>query len=662
MDHPIVESKLFLKAGIGRRLFAAFLAISVFSACSALYGGLGLKSLSQTQKEALQEIYPSVSNAQSLSLEVSKLVLVLSTLSELDTKEELDLKERAISRQQLTLRLLEQEAKTKVYSREFAAILLEQTKALDQDINQLFEIARKNNVLSGVLDQEINKLARTAEELIEISKGIQAQYGENLIEIAQEIDVAIDNNDNALSKELYDQFVDLNLGVLDAVSDIRFRFETVRQEIFQLDDARSQEGMQSLRANIFLNLRIITNKIVRVKSKNIQNRIARKLYKLSNDLISGNNAFEILNKILKNKNKIKNLNIFAASKSEKISSNVDDFVIKINKLMEINIKKLDNKTYDIFYKLILIAALALIISIVIYVFYINNNILYRIAGVISATRSVTNGNFLNPISISGNDEITELEVAVEGFRLNALRLSEAELELKNYADDLKRSNQDLEQFAYVTSHDLRAPLRGLDALSDWIIDDMEEGNNNEVRENVLRLKARISRMDSLLSGILQYSRAGHGSETKTTFELKPIVQGIFNDLNTENTFSLEFVSDLETIWVESTFFHQILGNLITNAVKHHEKLKGRIRLELSLDGPNYKLFVEDDGPGIPENMRERIFKIFQTLKPRDELEASGIGLALVKRIVDRQRGRVLVSESSKLGGAKFIVMWPYETK
>ena len=103
----------------------------------------------------------------------------------------------------------------------------------------------------------------------------------------------------------------------------------------------------------------------------------------------------------------------------------------------------------------------------------------------------------------------------------------------------------------------------------------------------------------------------------------------------------------------------MLGNLITNAIKHHDKPEGRIEVRISSDDEFNTLVVSGDGPGIPENMREKVFQMFQTLKPRDEMEASGIGLALVKRLVERRSGELTVDQSAS-GGACFTINWPRE--
>jgi light-regulated signal transduction histidine kinase (bacteriophytochrome) len=238
----------------------------------------------------------------------------------------------------------------------------------------------------------------------------------------------------------------------------------------------------------------------------------------------------------------------------------------------------------------------------------------------------------------------------------AIERKSGELQLKS--DELQRSNYDLEQFAYVASHDLKAPLRAIDVLVEWLKEDLEEFNEGEVQENLGLLVQRTSRLNRLLDDLLAYSRAGRKIGDVKKLNIQDFVDDIVTLIAPPEGFVIETEGDLPTIVTHHAPLETVFRNLISNAIKHSPvPEEGRIRIYAEDQGEKIMFAVEDNGTGIPEEYAEKVFKMFQTLKARDEMEGSGMGLAIVQRIIDWQGGRIWFHKGRDDKGVVFKFLW-----
>ena len=238
-----------------------------------------------------------------------------------------------------------------------------------------------------------------------------------------------------------------------------------------------------------------------------------------------------------------------------------------------------------------------------------------------------------------------------------------ERRLALHARDLRRTNEELEQFAYVASHDLKAPLRGIENLVTWIEEDLEEVLNADTRTNMDLLKSRVRRLESLLDDLLAYSRAGRGDVATEPVDTKALVEELAALVSPPDGFVIEASERLPTLDAARAPLTQAFQNLIGNAIKHHDHpADGHVRVDAHPADDMVEFTVTDDGAGIPEQFRERVFGMFQTLKPRDEVEGSGMGLAIVKKLVERQGGRIWLSDGRDGRGLSVHFTWPDGTK
>jgi PAS domain S-box-containing protein len=255
----------------------------------------------------------------------------------------------------------------------------------------------------------------------------------------------------------------------------------------------------------------------------------------------------------------------------------------------------------------------------------------------------------------------------------------AELKLLNSSlilaqHQLKERNQELDSFVYMVSHDLKAPLRSIANLSEWIEEDLQDRLGEDDCQQFALLRQRVKRMDALIDGLLRYSRVGAQELASETVDVSQLVADQIDSLSPPADFSIEILSPLPTLHTKRVLLAQIFANLLGNAIKHHQRVDGRIEIDVVDVGERYQFSVADDGPGIPPGAdRQRIFEMFQTLKPSVSTENTGIGLALVKKIVEGEGGRIWLdfvgvgeasacAEASPLEnrtqGACFCFTWP----
>lgn len=236
------------------------------------------------------------------------------------------------------------------------------------------------------------------------------------------------------------------------------------------------------------------------------------------------------------------------------------------------------------------------------------------------------------------------------------RLFLQQKELKAANDKLQRTNKQLDEFVYVVSHDLKAPLRGLASLATFLEEEIGENPRQEAIDIINMMKSRTLRLQGLVDGILHYSRMGNVTESKETFSTKELVNSIIDLLSPPSNIRFEVSDSLPEVTAEKIKLHEVFQNLISNSIKYNNKENAVIKIEHQDFPTHFEFSVTDNGIGIKEEHQVKIFGIFQTLVPKDKVESTGIGLTIVKKIVEQQGGEVIVS--SKYGeGSCFKFKW-----
>ncbi|MBW4682532.1 MAG: PAS domain S-box protein [Microcoleus vaginatus WJT46-NPBG5] len=255
------------------------------------------------------------------------------------------------------------------------------------------------------------------------------------------------------------------------------------------------------------------------------------------------------------------------------------------------------------------------------------------------------------------EDITFRKQAEEALQTRAEELSRTTAILARTTANLKKRNQELDQFAYVVSHDLKAPLRAISNLSSWIEEDLEAHLTEDTHHQMNLLRGRVHRMEALIEALLEYSRVGRLKSVLETVSVADLLEDVIDSLAPPASFTVEVEPEMPTLVTERLPLEQVFANLIGNAIKHNRQRAGHVKISVKDLGDFYEFAVADDGPGIAPEYHEKVFVIFQTLEARDKVENTGIGLSLVKKTVENQGGTVkLTSQAGQ--GATFSFTWP----
>ena len=228
--------------------------------------------------------------------------------------------------------------------------------------------------------------------------------------------------------------------------------------------------------------------------------------------------------------------------------------------------------------------------------------------------------------------------------------------MQQLLNKLKRSNAELQEFAYITSHDLKAPLRAIGSLASWLISDYREQLDEQGQEYLDLLMGRAMRMETLISDILTYSRVERDIQSTSRVDLQQVVRSVINTLAPPPYIKIEIVQPLPSIHGEPTRLAQLFQNIISNAIKYMDKAEGLIAIDWSQKDTHWQFSITDNGIGIEERYFDKIFQVFQTLSPRDETESTGVGLAIVRKVVRLHEGEIWLKSQPGVGTTFYFTL------
>jgi signal transduction histidine kinase len=252
-------------------------------------------------------------------------------------------------------------------------------------------------------------------------------------------------------------------------------------------------------------------------------------------------------------------------------------------------------------------------------------------------------------------------VIIERITLQKNQLEISNRRLKQYTVSLEKTNKELDKFASIVSHDLKAPLRAIGNLTGWIEEDAGDTLKGEVKANFELIKQRVKRMEDLINAILDYSKADRVQGDELRFDVKNLVEETLEMIGKPENVCLNVSNELPVIVSDKIRLSQVFSNLIENAIKYNDKEEKKVDVYSNATPDGWIFSVKDNGPGIEKQYHERIFVIFQTLNRRDAVESTGVGLAIVKKIIEDQGGKIWV-DSVPGEGAEFKFFWPRAKK
>jgi signal transduction histidine kinase len=256
-----------------------------------------------------------------------------------------------------------------------------------------------------------------------------------------------------------------------------------------------------------------------------------------------------------------------------------------------------------------------------------------------------------------NLRTADLTAANEQLTMEIAEREKSESRQAELLNTIAKTNEELKDFAYIVSHDLKAPLRGISTLTEWIVTDYADKFDEDGKEQMKLLSARVGRMHNLIEGVLQYSRVGRVNEEQVQINLNEVIPEVIDMVSPPENIAVTIENKLPVIVGEQTRVMQVFQNLISNAIKYMDKPEGWVKIRCDEEEKFWVFSVSDNGPGIEEKYFEKIFQIFQTLSSRDEFESTGVGLTVTKKIVELYGGKIWVE--SKLGqGCTFFFSFP----
>ena len=275
--------------------------------------------------------------------------------------------------------------------------------------------------------------------------------------------------------------------------------------------------------------------------------------------------------------------------------------------------------------------------------YIVSLISRRIKTMVSLAESISKGEF-TVVKDTRNDELTRLSTA----------LNSMSGKLSKTINELEKRNMELDKFAYVVSHDLKAPVRGIHNVIKWIEEDLKNELSPEMKQYLSIIPQRTKRMEDLINGLLDYAKIRVKSQPEET-DVNKLVKDIVEEI-VPRTFKVEMVN-LPVMHAERLKLEQVFTNLISNSVKYTQHQNGHLIISCRDLPYFYEFSVKDNGMGIDPEYHEKIFEIFQTLREKNEKESTGIGLAIIKKIIEDQHCTITVNSRSG-DGAEFVFTWP----
>jgi signal transduction histidine kinase len=277
---------------------------------------------------------------------------------------------------------------------------------------------------------------------------------------------------------------------------------------------------------------------------------------------------------------------------------------------------------------------------------INAEVSRRITQIRDLAEQVVQGDYTVKIADAAQDNLGGLAISLN-------RMTQT---LDASFSALEKRNKELDQFAYVASHDLKAPLRGVTTIVKWIEDELAAELSPQMHTYLDQMKGRLSRLEDLINGLLAYARVGRTAQSADNVDVNQLVEEIA-DLVVPPDFALRVGPGMPTFVTDRLGLQQVFTNLLSNAVKYHHRGAGQLEITCQEVGQHYEFRVQDDGPGIAPEYHQKIFLLFQTLRDRNTAESTGIGLSIVQKIINEHHGTIRV-DSAQGQGAGFIFTWP----
>ncbi|MEX3316773.1 ATP-binding protein [Sulfitobacter sp. PS-8MA] len=637
---PYTQLLQALSSRITTRLRAALSVVAIIFCAAGLSTALQMQTVLNTPAHLNKSALPMLTIAQQIERDLNSVFLTMDMLQQRETPFALSELEADVSAKISTISARLSSLRTLGMSPSLVDRVehrLLTAKRASKEVLRSREALRKaDEQIAATLDQIRDLQERSNLILDGLSYRFSAET-DRLLRAAARKNITASPQDNSFSKLM-----------LDAIN-----LNDLRLDIDALVNIAVSEGLQkqpdhSDRARLLVSekLQDVIARLPRIADEGKRRALASQTAMMRERLLNESDGF--FSHLAARQHFQAKFNVLRAEHLPmivEISNMTSDLTAYTLRLVDTITQRLRDTIHRVIWIVAVTALTALLIIILTNRLVIERQFNSRIKKLTGAVSAISAGDLDHPIPVKGRDELGEMARALVVFRRNA--------------EELRRSNVELEKFAYVAAHDLRSPLRAVHELSVWVVEDEDNRLSAESHAYLCMLQQRIGRLNRLLKDLLDYARAGQNEPAAEPVDLHHLVRELARGADPEGRFEVTFEGPEEPVTARLTPLQQILGNLLSNAIKHHDSNHGAIQVRAEIDHDRLLLRVTDDGPGIDPRYQSRVFELFQTLRPRDEVEGSGLGLAIVSKLASHYKGSVtLISDPKSARGATFVVELP----
>jgi signal transduction histidine kinase len=306
-------------------------------------------------------------------------------------------------------------------------------------------------------------------------------------------------------------------------------------------------------------------------------------------------------------------------------------------------------------KMAIIASVSITLGVSLLIYLFAYFLVKPINDLAAAAEEISQGNLNKRVKIKNKNELGQL---ASSFNKMTDSLVAAQKDLQNKLNELNRSNDALEKFAHVVSHDIKAPLNSIEGLANLLKLELKGNISEEQMELVLKIHDQSRKTKEMIRGILEFAELkSQKNAAAELIDLNEVMENIRGMLMLPPNIKLLITDRLPIITIEKVLIYQVFQNLISNAVKYNDKSEGHIRVSCKTEDGFHKFSVSDNGRGIDKEFQAKIFEIFNTGQTSKDYDSTGIGLSIVKNIIEEKGGTIWV-ESIKGNGATFYFNLP----
>ncbi|HEC75072.1 MAG TPA: sensor histidine kinase, partial [Methylophaga aminisulfidivorans] len=354
-----------------------------------------------------------------------------------------------------------------------------------------------------------------------------------------------------------------------------------------------------------------------------------------------------------------------------VAGETTEIKILADQLKEQSIKEQKALQQNVFIKMTIYQQATLVGSFILLMFaifisrFVAKSVSIPVKQIADTFSQLTSGHEIEQIpGVDRKDEIGQLARSANVFRENALQTKQLLTEsnrltksLEAKQAELEMRNTELDNFAYVASHDLKSPLRAIFNLAEWIEEDCYDILPDDSKRHFDTLRSRILRMERLLAELLSYSRVGRVDQDIDIIDVRAVITESIELLDKPASLNMHIQDEFPQILGRETPFKQVFQNIISNAFKYNDKPNCELTISCrKINDSAHEYTIADNGPGIDEDYHNNVFDMFTTLQSRDSIESTGMGLAIVKKVLENEGGSIRIEDNHP--GCRFVFCWP----